>query len=267
MIFEVYGGPGSQDVYDRFSTNSVSQWLAQQGYVVVHVNNRGTNNYGSAFMKVVYKNLGKYESHDFAEAAKYLATLPYVDPKRIGITGTSYGGYSTLFTMEAYPDIFTTGVANSAVADWKLYDTIYTERYMGLLRATTPAGYTSSSAIANAAKLQGHLLVIHSMLDDNVHPQNTMQLLTALTAAGKDVDLRIYPPGHHGAAYDLPSYKLVVHNTFDYLREVHLQPKAAGSRDAQPASDRAMPTPLAARRGRGQVPIAVIHACPLRCGR
>ncbi len=222
VIFAVYGGPGSQEVYDRFNASTQDQWLAQQGYIVVEVNNRGTNNYGSAFMKVVYKNLGKYESHDFAETAKYLATLPYVDPKRIGIMGTSYGGYSTVFTMEAYPDIFTAGVANSAVADWKLYDTIYTERYMGLLGDNT-AGYTSSSAVANAAKLQGHLLVIHSMLDDNVHPQNTMQLLTAFTAAGKDVDLRIYPPGHHGAAYDLPSYKLVMHNTLDYLAK-YLQP-------------------------------------------
>ena len=208
VIFAVYGGPGSQGVYDQFSASTQQQWLAQQGYIVVNVNNRGTNNYGSAFMKVVYKNLGKYESHDFAETAKYLATLPYVDPKRIGIMGTSYGGYSTVYTMEMYPDLFTAGVANSAVADWRLYDTIYTERYMGLL-GDNAAGYESSSAIANAAKLQGHLLVIHSMLDDNVHPQNTMQLLTALTEAGKDVDLRIYPPGHHGAAYDLQSFKLI----------------------------------------------------------
>jgi dipeptidyl-peptidase-4 len=124
--------------------------------------------------------------------------------------------------MEMYPDLFTAGVANSAVADWKLYDTIYTERYMGVL-GDNKAGYESSSAIANAGKLQGHLMLIHSMLDDNVHPQNTMQLLTAFTAAGKDVDLRIYPPGHHGAAYDMQSFKLIMKNTLDYLAK-YLQP-------------------------------------------
>jgi dipeptidyl-peptidase 4 len=224
VIFAVYGGPGSQGVYDQFSTSTQQQWLAQQGYIIINVNNRGTNNYGSAFMKVVYQNLGKYESHDFAETAKYLATLPYVDPRRIGIMGTSYGGYSTVYTMEMYPDLFTAGVANSAVADWKLYDTIYTERYMGVL-GDNKVGYDSSSAIANAGKLQGHLMLIHSMLDDNVHPQNTMQLLTAFTAAGKDIDLRIYPPGHHGAAYDMQSFKLITRNTLDYLAK-YLQPTA-----------------------------------------
>jgi dipeptidyl-peptidase-4 len=222
VIFAVYGGPGSQGVYDQFSTSTQFQWLAQQGYLIVNVNNRGTNNYGSAFMKVVYQNLGKWESHDFAETAKHLATLPYVDPRRIGIMGTSYGGYSTVYTMEMYPDLFTAGVANSAVADWKLYDTIYTERYMGVL-GDNKAGYESSSAVANAAKLQGHLMLIHSMLDDNVHPQNTMQLLTAFTNAGKDIDLRIYPPGHHGAAYDMQSFKLITKNTMDYLAK-YLQP-------------------------------------------
>ncbi|HEY4320302.1 MAG TPA: DPP IV N-terminal domain-containing protein [Gemmatimonadales bacterium] len=225
VIFTVYGGPGSQAVYDQFATSTTDQWLAQQGYIVVNVNNRGTNNYGSAFMKVVYKDLGHYESRDFAETARYLGTLPYVDAHRIGITGTSYGGYSTVFTMEQYPDLFTVGVANSAPADWRLYDTIYTERYMGLL-GDNLAGYQASSAVAGASRLQGHLMLIHSMLDDNVHPQNTMQLLTAFTAAGKDVDLRIYPPGHHGAAYDYPSYRLVLQNTFDYLMN-HLQPVAA----------------------------------------
>ncbi|HEY4101692.1 MAG TPA: S9 family peptidase [Gemmatimonadales bacterium] len=224
VIFTVYGGPGSQGVYDQFGTSTQQQWMAQQGYIVVNVNNRGTNNYGSAFMKVVYGNLGRYESRDFAETARYLATLPYVDARRIGIMGTSYGGYSTVYTMEMYPDLFTAGVANSAVTDWRLYDTIYTERYMGLLGDNT-AGYQGSSAIVNAPKLQGHLMVIHSMMDDNVHPQQTMQLLTALTAAGKDVDLRIYPSGHHGAAYDLSSFKLITSNTLDFLNK-YLQPSA-----------------------------------------
>ncbi|HEX5437941.1 MAG TPA: prolyl oligopeptidase family serine peptidase, partial [Gemmatimonadaceae bacterium] len=216
VVFAVYGGPGSQEVYDEFGSSGWNQWLAQHGFIVIGVNNRGSNNYGSAFMKVVYKQLGKWESHDFAETAKYLATLPYVDSHHIGIMGTSYGGYSTVYTMEMYPHIFTAGVANSAVTDWRLYDTIYTERYMGLLNDNL-AGYQSSSAVENAAKLTGHLLLIHSMMDDNVHPRNTMQLLTAMTNAGHDVALRIYPPGHHGAAYNAASRHLIEQDSYRWL--------------------------------------------------
>ncbi len=216
VIFAVYGGPGSQAVYDEFDSNARTQWWAQHGYIVIDVNNRGTNNYGSDFMKIVYKQLGKWESHDFAETARYLMKLPYVDGKHIAITGTSYGGYSTLYTMEMYPDIFTVGVENSGVADWRLYDTIYTERYMGLLGDNTP-GYESSSAVVNAPKLTGHLLIIHSMMDDNVHPQNTMQLLTAFSNLGKDVPVRLYPPGRHGAAYNLQSALLIEQATDNYL--------------------------------------------------
>ncbi len=216
VIFAVYGGPGSQQVYDSFDASTWTQWLAQQGYIVVGVNNRGTNNYGRTFMKSVYRQLGKWESHDFAETARYMAKLPYVDASKIAIMGTSYGGYSTLYTMEMYPDIFTIGIANSAVADWRLYDSIYTERYMGLL-GDNQSGYEQSSAVENAAKLTGHLLLIHSMMDDNVHPQNTMQMLTAFTTAGKDVALRIYPPGRHGAAYDLASYRLIQQVSNEFL--------------------------------------------------
>ena len=216
VIFAVYGGPGSQQVYDQFGTGALTQWLAQQGYIVIGVNNRGTNNYGSAFMKVVYKHLGKWEANDFAETARYLARQRYVDSSKIAIMGTSYGGYSTVYTMEMYPEIFSVGIANSAVADWEYYDTIYTERYMGLL-GDNRDGYKESSAIANAGKLKGRLLLIHAMLDDNVHPQHTMQLLTALTNAGKDVDTRIYPPGHHGAAYNAASARLIQMVTLDYL--------------------------------------------------
>jgi dipeptidyl-peptidase-4 len=217
VVLAVYGGPGSQGVYNQFSASGFNQWLAQNGYIVVDVNNRGTNNYGRDFLKAVYKQLGKYESHDFAEAARYLKTLPYVDGDHVAIMGTSYGGYSTLYTMEAYPDVFGVGIANSGVADWRLYDTIYTERYMSTLDDNA-AGYEQSSVVANAAKLKGHLLMIHAMLDDNVHPQNTMQLLTAFTNAGKNVDLRIFPPGHHGSAYNAESARIIGETTFDFLQ-------------------------------------------------
>src|SRR5436305_1302872 len=149
VVFDIYGGPGSQQVYDRFANSGWDQWLAQEGYVVVGLNNRGTNNYGSAFMKVVYKQLGKYEAMDFAEAARYLSKQSYVDPKRIAIMGTSYGGYSTVITMELYPELFPVGVANSAVGDWRLYDSIYTERYMGLLNENQK-GYVESAPIEQA---------------------------------------------------------------------------------------------------------------------
>lgn len=216
VIFAIYGGPGSQQVYDDFSTSGWNQWLAQQGYIVVGLNNRGTNNYGRAFMKIVYRHLGKWESHDFAEAARYLGTLPYVDAKRVAIAGTSYGGYSAVFTMEMYPDLFPVGIANSPGTDWRLYDTIYTERYMGLL-GDNAEGYEESSAIKHASRLTGRLLLIHSMMDDNVHPQHTMQLLTALTDAGRDADLRIYPPGRHGAFYNAASRNLGLQLQSDFL--------------------------------------------------
>jgi dipeptidyl-peptidase-4 len=216
VVFTIYGGPGSQAVYNQFDASAWKQWLAQNGYIVVDVNNRGTNNYGRDFMKVVYKRLGTYEAKDFAETAKYLKAKPWVDGAHIGIMGTSYGGYSTMITMELYPDIFTVGAANSGVADWRLYDTIYTERYMSTL-GDNPAGYVASSVIENAPKLTGKLLMIHSMMDDNVHPQNTMQLLTAFTNAGKDIETRIYPPGRHGAAYNAQSMQLISQAEFDFL--------------------------------------------------
>jgi dipeptidyl-peptidase-4 len=221
VIFDIYGGPGSQQVYNQFAAAGMPQWLAQQGYIVVGLNNRGTNNYGSAFMKVVYKQLGKYEALDIAEAARYLGRQTYVDAKRTAITGTSYGGYTTVYAMEMYPELFPVGAANSAVGDWRLYDTIYTERYMGLLNDNLK-GYIESAPIQQAAKMRGNLLLIHSMMDDNVHPQNTMQLLTALTDAGRDADLRIYPPGRHGAAYNGQSARLIRQVTFEHL-ERHLK--------------------------------------------
>ncbi|HET7275317.1 MAG TPA: S9 family peptidase [Longimicrobiaceae bacterium] len=205
VLLSIYGGPGSQQVYNAFATNGWHQYLAQQGYIVVGLNNRGTGNYGRDFVEIVYKQLGKWESHDFAEVAKYLATLPYVDEDAIAIQGTSYGGYMAVYTLLQYPELFAFGISNSPVTDWRLYDSIYTERYMGLLSANL-AGYEASSTLPYAEALEDPLLLVHSAMDENVHPQNTMQLLTALTNAGKDVDLRFYPPGAHGAAYNAQSY-------------------------------------------------------------
>ena len=211
VVFTIYGGPGSQAVYDRWGGSGFQQWLAQEGFILVDVNNRPSNNYGSAFMKGAYRHLGTWEAHDLAETARYLQHMPWVDSAHVGIMGTSYGGYTTLYTMATYPDIFSVGIANSAVTDHRLYDTIYTERYMGLL-PDNAAGYDSASVLLRAGRIRGHLLVIHSLRDDNVHPQHTMQFLTALANAGVDADLRIYPPGRHGAAFSPQSGMLIQRN-------------------------------------------------------
>jgi dipeptidyl-peptidase-4 len=216
IVLFVYGGPESHDVFDQFKFDALTQWLAQNGYIVASVNNRGEANYGRDFMKIVYRQLGKWESHDFAETARYLGRLPYADSTRMAIMGTSYGGYSTTYTMLTHPDVFKAGIANSPVTDWRLYDDIYTERYMGPLK-DNEEGYVKSADMTYASALKGHLLLIHSMYDENVHPAHTMQLLTALTNAGKDVDLRIYPLGAHGAAYDLNSYILINNVSYQYL--------------------------------------------------
>ena len=228
VILSIYGGPESHSVYNSFNASGWDQYLAQQGYIIVDVNNRGSANYGSAFEKIVYKQLGKWESHDFAETAHYLTTLPYVDASNMVIMGTSYGGYSTTYTMVTHPDVFKLGIANSPVTDWRLYDDIYTERYMGLLN-DNEEGYVKSAVMTYADSLQGRLLLVHSTMDDNVHVRNTMQLLTALTNAGKDADLRIYPPGAHGAAYSFASYVLMLkvydHYLNRYIKGNCSQPK------------------------------------------
>ncbi len=218
VVFDVYGGPNSQDVFNAFAADGWRQWLAQQGYIIVDINNRGNANYGSHFMKIVYEHLGKWESNDYAETVKYLSTLSYADTGNVAIMGTSYGGYITIYTMLMHPDIFKVGIANSAVTDWLLYDDIYTERYMGL-KDENEAGYEESSNIYQAGNLDGKLLLIHSTMDDNVHVQNTMQMLTALANAGKDADLRIYPPGGHGAYYNREAYMLMLKVYNDYLHK------------------------------------------------
>ena len=205
VVVSIYGGPGSQQVYDQWETDGWHQYLAQQGYIVVGLNNRGSGNYGRDFMEVVYRELGEWEANDFAELARWLAVQPWVDGDRMAIQGTSYGGFMAISTLLRHPGVFKLGIANSPATDWRLYDTIYTERYMGLL-GENPDGYQGSSTLNWVEALEDQLLLVHSGMDENVQPQHTMQLLTALARAGKDAELRFFPPGAHGAAFDFASF-------------------------------------------------------------
>ncbi|PAU93656.1 peptidase S9 [Aliifodinibius salipaludis] len=221
MVLNIYGGPSAQGVYNSWESGGWNQYLAQQGYVVVNVNNRGSGGYGSEFEKIVYKQLGKWEATDFVETAQFMAEKSWVDGNRMAIRGHSYGGYMTTYTLFNYPNIFEVGIATAPVTDWRFYDSIYTERYMGLIE-NNKDGYEQSSSITNAQNLKGNLLLSHSTMDENVHVQNTMQLLTELTGNGQDVDLQIYPPGAHGVAFNTASYYLLYTSYVDYLNR-HLK--------------------------------------------
>lgn len=223
VLLDVYGGPGSQGVFNQFETNGWRQYLAQLGYAVVNINNRGSGGYGRDFEKSVYGRLGWLEAEDFAETARYLArTLPWADSTRMAIRGHSYGGYMAALTPLLYPDEFRVSIATAPVTDWRLYDTIYTERYMGLL-PENEENYTRSSVMTHAGNLKAKMLLAHSAMDENVHIQNTMQLVRAFTDAGLDVDLRIYPPGEHGVAYNASSFFLLYETYINYLNRF-LQP-------------------------------------------
>lgn len=223
LVMMIYGGPGSQGVYNEFETNAWYQFLAQQGYVIANVNNRGSGGYSWDFKKSVYKNLGKLEAKDYVDTAEYLASeYDWIDGDRMAIRGHSYGGYMSALTMVLYPGVFKVGIVGAPVTDWRLYDTIYTERYMGLLNKNYE-GYESTAVMPYAKNLEGNLFVAHSSMDENVHVQNTMQMITAFTSAGKDVDLRIYPPGDHSVSYSNQSYLLLYKTYTNYLNK-HLNP-------------------------------------------
>ncbi len=201
VLMYVYGGPGSQTVRNSWGGSNYFwyQMLAQKGYVIVSVDNRGTGARGVKFKTITYKNLGKWETNDQAEAARYLGGLPYIDASRIGIWGWSYGGYMTLMAMTTAADVFSTGVSVAPVTNWKFYDTIYTERYMQTPELN-PDGYEASAPTEHADGLKGKLLEIHGTADDNVHWQNTVTMVSKLEKAGKQFETAFYPGGRHGIA-------------------------------------------------------------------
>ncbi|MDR0954174.1 MAG: S9 family peptidase [Rikenellaceae bacterium] len=200
VLMTQYSGPGSQRVADSWSMDWEDA-LVQQGYLVVCVDPRGTGFRGEAFKKITYRQLGKYETEDQIETARYLAGLPYVDRDRIGIYGWSYGGFMALNCILKGADTFRAAVAVAPVTNWRYYDTIYTEIYNGLPQEN-PAGYDDNSPLFFADRLQGKLLIAHGTGDDNVHVQNTYEMANALVAAGKDFEMQIYPDKNHAMAPD-----------------------------------------------------------------
>lgn len=199
VLFYTYGGPGSQVVRNSWGGGNYLWYamLAQKGYLVFMVDNRGTGFRGSKFKKITYHNLGKWEVNDQIEGAKYLATLPYVDKDRIGIWGWSYGGYMSCMTILLGADYFKTAIAVAPVTNWKFYDTIYSERYMGTPQSN-PDGFKESSPITHVDKLKGNFLLIHGTSDDNVHFQNSVNLVSALQKANKQFTTMYYPDKNHG---------------------------------------------------------------------
>ena len=201
LLMNVYGGPGSQTVTDSWGGANYlwHQMLARDGYLVASVDNRGTGGRGARFMKMTYLHLGRYESADQIASARWFAAQPYVDPDRIGIWGWSYGGYMSSLSMFRGAGVFKAALAVAPVTDWRLYDTIYTERYMRT-PLENPAGYAEGAPLAYADSLKGHFLLVHGTGDDNVHFQNSVRLVERLEAANRQFDMRIYPNKTHSIA-------------------------------------------------------------------
>jgi dipeptidyl-peptidase 4 len=221
VLMYVYGGPGSQTVQNVWGgRNDIwYQMLTQKGYIVVSVDGRGTGARGEQFKKSTYLNLGKLEANDQIEAAQYLSSLEYVDGGRIGIWGWSFGAYLSSLCLFAAPDIFKMAMAVAPVTNWKFYDTIYTERFMRTPQENNE-GYEGGSPINHVDGLKGKYLLVHGSADDNVHFQNSMELITALVTAGKDFDLMIYPDKNHGiggAKTRLHLYKKMTQFVLDNL--------------------------------------------------
>ena len=167
--------------------------LASHGFLVWSLDNRGTARRGTAFESATFRDLGRVELEDQLAGVEYLKSLPFVDPARIGITGGSYGGYMTLYAVTNAPDVFRAGVAVSSVTDWKLYDSIYTERYMGTPEGN-PKGYETSSPLLKAGQLKADLLLIHGSADDNVHLANTLAVRLGPHQGGQAVRAAGPPP-------------------------------------------------------------------------
>jgi dipeptidyl-peptidase-4 len=199
VLVNLYAGPHAQSVRNGWSGSNFlwHQLMAQKGYIIFTVDNKSASGRGHGSEVIIHHKFGETELADQLAGVAYLKSLPYVDGARIGIWGWSYGGYMTCYAMLNAPDTYKAGFAGAPVTDWRQYDTIYTERYMGLPK-DNPEGYKQSSPVTHAAKLKGKLLIAHGTGDDNVHFGNTVQLMEEFIKAGKYPEIFFYPGRGHG---------------------------------------------------------------------
>ena len=216
VVMWQYSGPGSQQVTDSWEMDWM-YYFASNGFIVACVDGRGTGARGNKFMHCVYKDLGHYETIDQVNAANYIATLPGVDAKRIGIAGWSYGGYETLMCATQPGNPFAAAVAIAPVTDWRYYDTVYAERYM-LTPQQNESGYNASAPVRRANNLSCRLLIMYGTADDNVHPANSLQFVSTLQTAGGMCDMFVFPNMNH-SIYGCNSRAVVYAKMFDYFKQ------------------------------------------------
>jgi dipeptidyl-peptidase-4 len=196
VVFTIYGGPNSENVSNSWK-GSTASWYAQNGIITFSVDHRGSGQFGKKGLDYIYRCLGKWEILDYADAVKWLRTKPFVDAEKMGITGTSYGGYMSCLALTKGADYWTHGFAGSSVTDWRLYDNVYTERYMDTPQDNAD-GYKDGSTLTFAKNYKGKLYMTHGDMDDNVHFQNSIYLISKLEDEGKSFQFMLYPNGRHG---------------------------------------------------------------------
>lgn len=204
MVFSVYGGPGTEIVSNSFPRRGLGNYfLSQNGIIVIEIDNRGAGHFGKKGKDEMHRKLGTWEIDDMVSAVKWLKKKSFIDSAKIAITGGSYGGYTTSMALVRAGEYFKYGIAKYAVTDWRLYDNVYTERFMDTPEEN-PEGYKYGSVMTHAENYNGGMLITHGSLDDNVHMQNTIQLIDILQNFDKDFELMIYPNQRHGIRY--PKY-------------------------------------------------------------
>lgn len=215
VLVSIYGGPNAGTVYNQWRLSGAEVWWAQEGLVQVAFDNRSSGHFGKKGMNYIYHQLGKYEIEDFMACGRWLKQQPWVAPAKLCITGGSFGGYMTCMALTYGADVFDYGIANSSVTDWQLYDTNYTERFMGT-PADNPDGYKNTAVLTYAGKYKGLLRITHGTTDDNVHMQNTLQFINILEDHKKHFELMIYPGERHGVAAAKAVYSRTESYSFYY---------------------------------------------------